>query len=306
MGRARNSAHKGQRGSQDAARALNVAAALSGVLDRSAKWRPQAAQERASAVTVGWNGRRYVATVVGIPGYRDEGHNSTRHEAFVKAWQQAWPQLKIRTQASFYNDPSLRGLGCLVGHYMGLHHLFANLGGQFDFALMLEDDALPFPGATWPGAGGPNHLDKRLNDLRRARGSGLVLGGHHFRGWNMSDVRPLLASPLGGIVHATHAWGSFAYVLTRPAAYAVYRHFRVHIHAATPSSRLLGPDDLLWNKLEMIREKHGGAGGGFVSTPLLVDHARGTSETWRRVKNKKMARLWEGSEAWWNFSKPLR
>lgn len=253
-------------------------------------------------MTVGWNGRRYVATVVGIPGYTDDDRNQTRAEVFRAAWARAWPQLTIRFQASFFNDPSLRGLGCLVGHYMALHHLFANLGGNFDYVLMLEDDALPFEGTTWPGAGGPNHLDAHLDELKRLGGSGLILGGHDFRGWNMSDVSPLLDTFFGGITRARSAWGSYAYVLPRKSAYAVLRHYRIHMDAAKPGERLLGPDDILWEKLEMLRARRGWEGGGYVSTPLLVDHAPGISETWKRIK--AIQRPWQGSNAWWKFSQP--
>ena len=65
-------------------------------------------------ITVGWNGRRYAAAVIGIPGYREDGQRKTRETLFRSSWREVWPQLAVRHQASFHNDRSLRGLGCMV------------------------------------------------------------------------------------------------------------------------------------------------------------------------------------------------
>lgn len=259
-------------------------------------------------VTVGWNGRRYVATVVGIPGYKDANQTFTREEMFRSSWRAVWPELEIRHQASFINDPSLRGLGCLVGHFMALHQvLSAKDGACFDYILLFEDDAVPNAGTTWPSVGGPNHLDKRLDDLERVRGEGIVLGGHGFTGWKASDVDGPRTHPLGGIVAADCGWGSYAFLLSLSGARLVYEHFKLHL--ATRKANATGPpgaDDIFWERLTSYKnESNGASAGGYVSTPLMVDHRRGTSETWKSIKDIDSYYLtWESSNEWWNFTKP--
>lgn len=65
-------------------------------------------------VTVGWNGRRYVAVVIGIRGFVDEGYTEPRESLFRASWRGVWPQLAVRQQASFAHAPQLHGLGCMV------------------------------------------------------------------------------------------------------------------------------------------------------------------------------------------------
>ena len=261
-------------------------------------------------VTVGWNGRRYVTTVVGIPGYKDVNSSSSREEMFRSSWRAVWPQLQIRHQASFINDPSLRGLGCLVGHFMALQQVLSSKETAcFDYILLFEDDAVPNAGTTWPGVGGPNHLDKRLDDLERVRGSAIVLGGHGFTGWKVSDIDAPRAHPLGGIVAATCGWGSYAFLLSHSGARVVYEQFKLYLATRKANdTRPPGADDIFWEGITAFRNKSTGAStGGYISTPLLVDHRRGTSETWKSIKDIDSYYLtWESSNEWWNFTKPRR
>ena len=134
-------------------------------------------------------------------------------------------------------------------------------------------------------------------------------------------LRRCQARQLGGIVKAEMGWGSYAYALPRRAVPAVVGRIRRQLRKATTTAANLGlvlAELTLLARRGWIRKTHpvhgstgrspasscggGGAGGGYVSTPLLVDHRTGTSETWRGIR--KVLRPFEGSSAWWNFTKP--
>lgn len=199
---------------------------------------------------------------------------------------------------------------------MALDYIASTFGDGYDYAMVFEDDAIPHANTTWPGIDGPNHLDKRLDDLEERRGAGLFLGGSTFRGWDPSAVIGPAAAPLGGIVRAQAGYGSFAYVLSRRAVPTVVTRLRSQLKEITfPANVEL--DSAIWEELTKLagQATNGGStantsdvmvGGGYVSTPLLVDHRKGTSLTWidQHATIQAAYALWQGRSDWWHHSKP--
>ena len=63
-------------------------------------------------ITVGWNGRRYAAAVIGIPGYREDGQRKTRETLFRSSWRASpgvFPQRPELTRPWLHGEM----LGCL-------------------------------------------------------------------------------------------------------------------------------------------------------------------------------------------------
>lgn len=249
-------------------------------------------------VTSSWNGRRYAAAVIGVPGYTDDGRNETRDAMFAASWAAAWPALGVRRQPAFLNSKELRGMGNMVGHYFAIQHALSAYGSSFDYLIVFEDDAIPHENSTWPGSGGPNELDAQLDALERKNGSALFLGGHTIRGYQPRDVDAARAAALGGVVRADTGYGSYAYVLTWKAAAATADYLRGVLHRATGT---LNTDTVLWAIYTRARRRRRG-GGAFISTPLLADHRAGSSETWRGIK--PIGRAFQGSREWWRFTQP--
>lgn len=196
---------------------------------------------------------------------------------------------------------------------MALEYALRAFGDDFDYMLLFEDDAVPHVNATWPGVGGPNHLDEHLDQLERVNGAALFLGGSTFKGYDPETVMRLAAAPLGGVVRATMGDGVYAYALPRRAMPMVVARLRSNLNSThmngVADPYKLATDYVLWVELEAMANRSRGnssnINGGYVSTPLLADHRDGTSHTWKHNPSKAHAYAsWQGSPEWWRFTKP--
>lgn len=250
----------------------------------------------APMITRGWNGRRYAAVVMSLPNEAGIYGNQTRLKDFTKDWKRVWPQLQVRRQPTFAQHSDLRGYGDFVGFYLALNHALVDQGSAFDYLILFEDDAVPSPNATWPSVGGPNTLDSMIDDLERVRGTGLVLGGHMFRGFNADEARVKAVREFGGVVSADWGTGSFAMILPRSSVRFFFQGLTDTIKNLTVAKKVSGIDITLWDLFE--EHKRSGLGsGGFISTPLITDHRPGWSATWQRI----VSRPNEGRSDYWNW-----
>lgn len=248
-------------------------------------------------ITTGWNGRRFAAAVMSLPSETGVYGNQTRLKDFNRDWKRAWPDLQVRRQPTFAHHHDLRGYGDFVGFFMALNHAIVDQHGAFDYLILFEDDAIPSPNATWPSIGEPNTLDTLLDDLERVRGSGLVLGGSMFRGFDKDEAERKASHGFGGIVAAEWATGSFAIVLPRDSVRFVYQGLIEAIKNITlPLPKMSGIDLTFWDIFNE-HKRLGLGSGGYVATPLVVDHRSGWSATWRRM----VQRPCEGRSDFWNW-----
>lgn len=242
------------------------------------------------------NGRKYMASVVGLPTDAGVyGANVKRLPIFMNAWARAWPGLNIRHQPTIKNHPQLMGYGVAVGYFLALTESLTYLQARnetCDYHLMFEDDALPFNETTWPSHGKHNSLDSRLDELTVRRGTAMLLGGHDFIGVNKTDAELLASRVHGGITHASMAFGAYALVLKCSVLDAVAKHLFNHLQNTYGKTSSF--EKVLWGIHDALQE-HGVGSGVYVSVPLLVDHAHGFSATW----NRDRLRPFEGNAKFW-------
>lgn len=243
------------------------------------------------------NGRKYMATVLGLAkdGGSVYGANVTRLPKFYKMWARAWPGLLIKHQPTFINHPELMAYGLAAASYLALTDSLAYLrehNESCDYHLFLEDDALPFNFMSWPSQGLNNNLDARLDELNVLGGAALLLGGHVFQNISKADAAQVAARPLGGIIPATMAYGTYGYILECTILDVVAT--RIHAHLRSTAGRTACFEQVLWDALAMLQNRIIGT-GGYVSVPLMVDHAHGFSATW----NRTVIRSFEGNATFW-------
>jgi hypothetical protein len=210
-----------------------------------------------------------------------------RKTRFDNAWNLKWPGLFIKPQISVLNHQSLRGYGLFVAFHSCFYDALQETD-TYDYLIIFEDDAVPFNITTWPSLSASD-LDIRLDILEDKRGSVLFLGGHDFKGYDSSSIDK---SHPRGIIHATYGLGSYAVVIPRYEVSAYLECFASIIESKTDESS--APDIALW-EIANARTKGELTSGGYISVPLLVDHAAGFSHTW----GKQVQRDFEGSSSFW-------
>lgn len=241
------------------------------------------------------SGRTFLAGAISLA---DNPESRERLRAFLSSWGRAWSSLRIKRQISFRNNARLRGLGLLASYYTLLQEA---VDMDFDYMIVFEDDAIPFDGVSWPNES-PNDLDDMLDKLEQRRGTGLFLGGHEFKNVKREQIQAELPQ---GIVQATSGFGSYAVVI--PKRYIEYFTSAFgkllsmdpkNTEACTGSGLLLGVDlgvdNWLWSIMNDIKNITDTT-GGYVSTPLVVDHMHGYSNTWGEYS----VREFEGSRVFW-------
>ena len=262
-------------------------------------WNDRSFKEPGAVFNSMHTGRKYIATVISMESTTDDraGNNTRRRMSrFRHAWSTAWPRLQIRQQVSFRNHDSLRGIGLSASFLIALEE--ALQVQDFDVLLVFEDDAIPFPEVVWPGQG-PNDLDSHINKLEERHGAGLFLGGHAIKGYNGEDVNKELPS---GVVRATAGFGSYAVAIPKKSIPFVVKRFREALaqppESSIPSAlKLYSTDVILWWAFAGLQLDDRNSSGAYISTPLLVDHATGFSNTWNMTLNRKF----EGRRDFWNF-----
>lgn len=226
-----------------------------------------------------------------------------RLPSFLDAWARAWPGLYMEPQFSFANHPDLRGYGCLVGHYLAIANSLRYLQAHnktCDFHMVFEDDATPFREATWPGASSHNHLDARLDDLLAAGGNFMVLGGN-VNNYNITDAALAARQPRGGILHAGHADGSYAYVFQCSAMESAARYLHKQLRQVKTNPHV---EKVLWDAFRAgatPQDDGSKVTGVYVSVPLMVDHRPGMSMTWHRMVDYPF----EGESRFWANEKVM-
>ena len=231
------------------------------------------------------NGRKYMASVLSMANEADAYGPTAkaRLPPFLAAWADAWPGLHMEQRFSFANHANLRGYGVLVGHYLAIVDSMRYLEAHnetCDFHLVFEDDAMPFKDKTWPPSSKDNHLDARLDDLVSAGGTFMILGGNIYN-YNISEAATAAQRPRGGILHAGHADGAYAYVFDCSAMKSAARFLHKHLLQLTGRSHV---EKVLWDAYRKGSSRPGNESTGiYVSVPLMVDHKPGLSMTHNRT-----------------------
>ena len=225
------------------------------------------------------SGRRFIAGVVTM---RQTMHSKL--PSFRSEWKDAWPELSYQVRVGFRNSYAVQGLGALASLYRLCMDALGN-EQDFDYLIVFEDDGKPHPNTTWPG-----DLDRVLDLFEEADGSGLLLGGHHIRGYDRSALRARVRTDGLTIVKARGGFGAYAMVV--PKKYLAQLACRYESALNRKYSSRLVPDQenwFLWNNL---------GGGGFVAAPLLVDHSQyAYSYTWKRFRKFVMQRdFWNADD----------
>lgn len=212
------------------------------------------------------SGRKFVAGVVTL-------RQTLRSKLgpFKKAWKEAWPGLNIRSYVGFRNSVALRGMGNLATVYQ-LCIDALRLQADFDYLLVFEDDGIPYSGTMWP-----RDLDQILDHFDRKNGSGLLLGGHAFKGYKKSRIQKLVTSKGPRVARVSEAFGAYGMLI--PKKFLKHLACRYEAILALKSSEQFTSDVenwILWNNL---------GGGGYVAAPLLVNHnAQSYSFTWGKYR----------------------
>lgn len=231
--------------------------------------------------------RRFLAGVVSAD------LSSDRTTKFLAKWAKAWPELEFTVQMTFMNSVKVRGYGCIVSELLIMEDALARDQDSFDYLMVFEDDGLPFDEVTWPNVA-PNDFDKRLDMLEERDGDLLLLGGHSVRvGSRSIPSKESVEKELPeGIFSLNWSWGSYAWVIRKRFLLKMVKAFREEVQAKTGPGHVA--DEAWWPAL-----RKGSPGGGFISVPLLVDHAKGYSETWKKDRSNKQK--FEGHRDWWNY-----
>lgn len=228
-----------------------------------------------------YSGRRFIAGVITMQNTLEE-----RLALFKDNWVKVWPQLHVKVKLSFLQDPSLQGYGVLSNIFELLVEALL-YGGEFDYLLVFEDDAIPHENTTWPCKNRPNDLDSRLDLLEEMNGGGLLLGGHTVKGYDQSVLTQVLRKGWG-IIRVHKTFGCFGMAIPKRHLELLANHYEDNLRRKT--DRRFTPDNENWEIW-----KNSGV-GGYISIPLLVDHNGSSfSYTW----GYKKPRPWEGKRNWW-------
>jgi len=234
--------------------------------------------------------RRFVATVTSMPDAFD------RRALFFDTWKKAWPDFHIFPTYSFKNHANLMGYALLAVNVLAMQKAmeFSNATGEnFDYLIILEDDALPFVDTTWPA-----DLDKALDDLEAKGGGGLYLGCHAVYSWERQKLISQNGSIGSAVASIVWAYGSYAWMIPRKSLDKLYEYF------ATTLQNKVGmwdgaSDTSAHSFFRDMNVSH------YAAVPLLVDHqSRGSSKTFVGTEMDGATKSWytfEGHRDWWNF-----
>eukprot|EP00284_Hemiselmis_tepida_P017536 CAMPEP_0174923918 /NCGR_PEP_ID=MMETSP1355-20121228/6900_1 /TAXON_ID=464990 /ORGANISM="Hemiselmis tepida, Strain CCMP443" /LENGTH=3102 /DNA_ID=CAMNT_0016169659 /DNA_START=138 /DNA_END=9443 /DNA_ORIENTATION=+ len=211
-----------------------------------------------------------------------------RWDNMVEWWGSVWPELSVSRVQTLPTE--VRGLGSGAGHIKALEMAVAD---GVDFALILEDDALPYDVSQLY----PHRISSWSTVLGNLvaqlppHSSVLLLGGHHIHPNPKWDTDPSYRAACSskGLVQIFRAYGAYAYVVRRDQIPPLLSLWKQHVQRETQESYSI--DTAWWELWE--------TSPAFLATPLMVDHASGFSHTW----SKWVFRDWEGIREWWTVAR---
>lgn len=227
------------------------------------------------------SGRRFIAGVITL-----KETIGTRLSAFRASWENVWPELHVKAMLCYRHNISIRGYGVLSCMYQLLEYA-TYYDEDYDYLLIMEDDARPHKNATWPTGDKENDLDFMLDEFEKRNGSGLILGGHHVKGYDKTKLFNKVLPKGKGIIKATYARGAYGMMIPRTHLSILREYYSKTLRRKYNTNMATDSEDFhAWRRY---------GNGGYVAVPLMIDHQSTWSATWGRVNIQSI----EGRRDWW-------